>query len=258
MCFQKNYEIFDFLYTGRPWAQTQTISLLNQLQHGVRVLDLRIGQKGPDQYIIVHDIWITVTTIEKALNDIITFAQNAKKEIVFLRFKKFIALDGKTFDYNCLKNKVYSKLRRYILLPKCHGYTLSKIWKHCPRKNLIIFWNEKNTINSNYMLPGMIEQWYENAKSRKELFNAIKKDLHSKQFKGKLWIISAFTSTTLTGTPKNNAIALNPTLSHWFYGGSTWACKANVISTDFFNEYSNFVQASVVSSLLKAGEKKHL
>ena len=109
------------------------------------------------------------------------------------------------------------------------------------------------------MLPGMDERWY-NVKSRKELFNKIKEDLseprYTKKFKEKLWIISAFTSTTLTGTPNNNAIALNPTLSHWFYGGSTWAYKANVISTDFFNEYSNFVQASVVSSLLKAGEKK--
>ena len=37
---------------GSPWIKTQNLSLLDQLNRGIRVLDLRIGQNSPGDYII--------------------------------------------------------------------------------------------------------------------------------------------------------------------------------------------------------------
>ena len=47
------YYYFSFL--GIPLEQTQDVSLLQQLQYGVRALDLRIGQESPGNYKLVHD-----------------------------------------------------------------------------------------------------------------------------------------------------------------------------------------------------------
>ena len=37
------------------WTRTQYRSLREQLDSGIRVLDLQIGQNSPGYYVIVHD-----------------------------------------------------------------------------------------------------------------------------------------------------------------------------------------------------------
>lgn len=245
-----------------PWAVTQGVSIQNQLLHGVRVLDLRIGQLAPGDYIIVHDIWRTTYTIESALDEIYDFVDGAEKEIVFLRFVRFLNLDGSplNFDYDQLKTIVHNKLSSYILQPtSCADSTLSDIWSLCPGKRVVIFWKDTDSIDDTYMRPNMDEKWYDEYPVT-TLFDEIATDLSNPVYEAqndqKFWVISAFLKTNFpTGTPNNNAISLSPTLSRWFYGGSKWAYEANVISTDFLNDYSNFVEASVVSNLLKAAAK---
>ncbi|KAG7364553.1 hypothetical protein IV203_037755 [Nitzschia inconspicua] len=50
-----------------PWATTQHATIEEQLQGGVRVLDLRLGCDGPQTYLLVHGMWRTVTSLNDAL-----------------------------------------------------------------------------------------------------------------------------------------------------------------------------------------------
>ena len=65
------------------------MSLLQQLQYGVRALDLRhgIGQESPGNYKLVHNVFGTKLTLSEALQEVISFIDaTVEKEIVILDF----------------------------------------------------------------------------------------------------------------------------------------------------------------------------
>lgn len=115
---------------GMPWIQTQNLSLLDQLNRGIRVLDLRIGQNSPGDYIISHDKWHTKYSLSQALQEVKDFISATDKEIVILDFHRFNQIGDQSFDYDQLKRQVKSSLNGYYLpVSQGQGKTLSEIWK---------------------------------------------------------------------------------------------------------------------------------
>ena len=238
---------------GKPWIQTQDLSLLDQLNRGICVLDLRIGQNSPGDYIISHDKWRTKYSLSQALQEIKSFISTTEKEIVILDFHRFNQIGDQSFDYDQLKSQVKSSLKGYCLpMRQGQGKTLSKIWKTSGQRRIVVAWYS-DTIDTSYMWPGVNQHWYSNANSKDKLKSDLEKDFTNPPSKTEMWSTCVFMTSSWDRTPSSNAANLSPVIDNWFYGCSKWTLKANIICTDFFNLYNNTVQACICASILKAG-----
>ena len=237
---------------GKPWTKTQDVSLNAQLNRGIRALDLRIGQKKPGDYVIVHNIFRTNYTLKEALKEVTDFIDSTSKEIVVLDFHRFKNLGEGSFDYDQLKSQIKSYLSGYYLhVSQGKDKPLKDIWASTGKDRVVVAWN---TINpDSYMWPGVAQSWYQHAKTINELYDDIEKDMADMH--SGMWATCSFTASRALDTPHENAVKLYPTITRWYYGGSKWCEKANIISVDFFSEYTNIIQASIISSLMKAGAK---
>ncbi|XP_028397023.1 uncharacterized protein LOC114520878 [Dendronephthya gigantea] len=242
---------------GALWIKTQSLSLGQQLQFGVRALDLRIGQNSPGDYVIVHDKWRTSYTLAAALKEITDFIDqdSTNKEIIILDFHRFVKLGRRVrrrYDYDKLKAQIRSCLTGYLLpVQNGHGKQLQEIWQTCGKGRLVVAWNTSNP--DSYMWPGVNQRWYANADTLIKLYGAIKTDMLNPP--SGLWASCSFMESSAVHPPSRNAIAADPTIKQWYYGGSTFCEKANIISVDFVRKYTNVVQASIIGSLLLAGAK---
>ena len=237
---------------GAPWIRTQHLPLSKQLQYGIRVLDLRIGQNSPGDYIIVHDKWRTSYSLKSALTEVTQFISSTNKEIVVLDFHRFINLGDGSFDYNQLKTQIQNILNGYYLpVNEGSGKTLQDIWSTCGSKRVIVAWNTNNP--DSYMWPGVNQHWYQGADSLQKLYEAIKADMQNPP--SGMWAACSFMESSAFHSPISNAIATDPTITQWYFGGSKFCEKSNIISVDFFEQYTNVVQASIIGSILKAGAK---
>lgn len=247
-------------------VKTQGLSLLRQLQNGIRVLDLRIGQKSPGDYIICHDKYRTSYSLAKALREVKDFINHSKKEIVVLDFHRFVKLEGGHYDYDQLQHQISSALSEYCVPPSCAGETLGDIWRQgSPKQRIVVAWNEKNNYprDKSYMWRGVKQRWYEDADSPDKLYECIMRDTRnsealSNSAKPRMWAECSFMKFDLFSNPLNpyaSAMHINPTITNWYFGGSECCEKANIISVDYFDEHSNVVQAAIIGSLIKAGRK---
>jgi hypothetical protein len=239
---------------GDLWIRTQALPLGQQLKLGIRVLDLRIGQNSPGDYLIVHDVWRTKYTLEAALKEITDFVDNdaTKKEIVVLDFHMFVNLGEGSYDYDDLKAQLRSQLGGYLLsVQDGHGKPLQQIWQTCGKARLVVAWNTSNP--DSYMWPAVNQRWYEDADTKIKLYDAIKEDMENPP--PGFWAACSFLKSSALHPPDENAVDIDPTIKRWYFGGSTFCEKANILSVDFFHEHSNVVQASIIGSLLKAGAK---
>lgn len=241
------------LVAGTPWIRTQVLSLAEQLDNGIRVLDLRIGQNSPGNYILCHDTWKTRYSLGDALKEVKDFLDSSSKEIVILDFHRFVILGGGSYDFVRLKQQITSDLSGYCLPPSSSGNTLATIWSSENHKErVVVAWNAGSP--DSYMWPGVNQRWYSDANSLPKLYQCIKTDMLSPP--AGMWAACSFEKSGMFATPHHNAKETNPTITNWYFGGSEFCEKANIISVDFFREFTNIVQASVIGSLLKAGRKE--
>ena len=238
---------------GSAWIKTQNLSLRDQLNRGIRVLDLRIGQNSPGDYIISHDTWRTKYSLSQALQEVKDFISATDKEIVVLDFHRFIQLGDQSFDYDQLKAQVKSSLNGYYL-PVGEGKdkTLSEIWQTSGQRRIVVAWNNSQNIDTNYMWPGVDQHWYSDADSEGKLKSDLENDFTNPPHTTKMWSTCVFMTSAWNRTPYSNAKNLCPAIDNWFYGCSDWTLKANIISTDFFDLFNNTVQASICASIMKA------
>ena len=138
-----------------------------------------------------------------------------------------------------------------MLSDTSQGETLENLWNSPDRrtKRIVVAWNKSNRAVS--MWPGVKHGWYEDANSLEKLYDCIKSDMEKPP--AGLWATCSFI-TYIPWTPQYNAICTDPTITNWFFGGSGFCEKANIIYVDFFHENSTVVQASIIGSLLKAAQ----
>ena len=245
------------IYPASEIVRTQSISLRNQLDLGIRVLDLRIGQNSAGDYIISHDKYRTQYSLSDALQEIVDFIDATGKEIVILDFHRFNNLGHGDFDFNQLKAEIKDSLEGYCLLPISQHQPLGRIWQTCGRQRIVIAWNDGKSYDPTYMWPGVKQSWYQDAYTVDKLYSSIENDMSNPPDKI-LWSTGVFLAPSYRTRwqPINNAKILTPVIDNWFYGCATWTLKANIISTNFFHSFNHTVQASICSSIIKASCKE--
>lgn len=233
------------------WNKTQNLSLSEQLVAGIRSLDLRIGQVSPGNYIICHDVWKMSYSLAEALREVTDFIDATSREIVVLDFHRFVVVEGsKEYDFDQLKSQIKTYLDGYCLpVNEGEGKPLSDIWPTCGKKRIVVAWNASSP--DDYMWKGVNQVWYSTADTQQKLYSGIRSTMLSPP--SGLWSVCSFVTSSITRTPESNAIDLDPTVTRWYFGGSTFCQNGNIINVDFFEKYSNVVQAAIVGSLLKGG-----
>ncbi|KAG7346814.1 hypothetical protein IV203_005883 [Nitzschia inconspicua] len=139
-----------------PWATTQHATIEEQLQGGVRVLDLRLGCDGPQTYLLVHGMWRTVTSLNDALCSVCGFVDRNTKEVVILDFHRFVELEG-SFDWIQLQETILRTIGKRIYRYCRSLPTLEQIWKTAGR--IIVAWNSKLGLHPHFF-PGIEQGWY--------------------------------------------------------------------------------------------------
>jgi 1-phosphatidylinositol phosphodiesterase len=77
---------------SQPWVQTQYLTLQQQLEQGVRALDIRlqvVGNDGDDRFQFCHGDVLTHLSFVDGLEQVIAFLVEAPNEIVVLDFHRF-------------------------------------------------------------------------------------------------------------------------------------------------------------------------
>lgn len=243
---------------GREWIRTQSLSLRDQLNSGIRALDLRIGQNRPGDYIISHDTWRTRYTLSQALKEVTDFIHANSKELVVLDFHRFNNLGKGDFDFDQLKAQVKDSLQGFSLpVTEGSGKTLKELWQGAAsgQQRVVVTWNDDASIDSSYMWPGINQHWYSAADNKAKLYNALARDFNTPPSRDVMWSSCVFRTVSILQSPFVNAKELRPDVDNWFYGCADWSLKANILSTDFCPDCNNVIHASICACLLNAGRK---
>jgi 1-phosphatidylinositol phosphodiesterase len=143
---------------SQPWVQTQYLSLEQQLEQGVRALDVRlmISGTGENRFQFCHGDYLTNLSFVEGVQQINSFLDRTSKEIVIMDFHRF---EGKwtTADYEDLAALIQRKFPNNRLIPNTQSQsTLGQItstpgrvviglgeWSNAPAN--VVVWMKQNT-----------------------------------------------------------------------------------------------------------------
>ncbi|KAM6896858.1 PI-PLC X domain-containing protein 1-like [Xenentodon cancila] len=147
----------------RKWATTQEVTIIKQLESGVRYFDLRIARKpndtNPTRLYFYHGLY-TQIDVETVFRDIQKWADDHPKEILILALSHFRGFDKK------IEWKLHNHLINFIknlfqgkLVHKTEKPTLKSCWDQ--GKNIIVSYDHHAYIQP--ALWGKINYYYGNS-----------------------------------------------------------------------------------------------
>jgi hypothetical protein len=229
-----------------PWYSCQHLNIENQLNLGVRVLDLRIGmqidESGDERFIFIHDPHTTKTTLKNGLEQVRSFLEINKREVIILDFHQFKSLDSDNFDENELYKIVINTLGTDLIFPYQNKIpSLNEIYDTPHR--VIVACNTENKLFSSFF-KGVQQKW-ENVHDTDALRLSIETEMEKDHENCDLWsicaVITAYGLVTIHSFPE---------LENWFKAGCEWAQRANIIAVNLVEETS-IVPEAISECLLK-------
>uniref|UniRef100_A0A8C8RT94 Phosphatidylinositol specific phospholipase C X domain containing 1 n=1 Tax=Pelusios castaneus TaxID=367368 RepID=A0A8C8RT94_9SAUR len=96
------------------WSKTQVLSVLEQLDAGIRYLDFRIAHKPNDPSMNLYFVHMVYTTavVEDILKEISKWLQTHTREVIILACRNFDGLTKELHDHfvSCIKRIFHSKM----------------------------------------------------------------------------------------------------------------------------------------------------
>ena len=146
-----------------PWSTSQDQSILQQLNGGIRFLDLRVQAYNGGFYIVHSMISANMTRV---LDDIVTFCNQSASsgEVILVALKNYQMTQA--FDEQLLsliKTKLVNAQGQSLLIPRTADHsavTLSSIWNGPGR--VIVFYSDSSSDHHSVMTKHP-EFWYKNA-----------------------------------------------------------------------------------------------
>lgn len=113
----------------KKWSVTQNLTFKEQLESGIRYFDLRVsskpGETGQEIYFI-HGLF--GIKVRDGLKEINTFLEQHPKEVIFLDFNHFYAMDDNHHFF--LINRIRSAFGSKLCSVECVEYvTLEYMWE---------------------------------------------------------------------------------------------------------------------------------
>lgn len=103
-------------FFGGDITQTQSISITQQLEAGIRFLDIRIKHEK-NKFEIYHGIQYQYTTFDKVLDDITSFLKNNPSEVVLMRVSQAGEEKGNTRSFNDTYKDYLNKYKNFFAYP---------------------------------------------------------------------------------------------------------------------------------------------
>jgi len=233
---------------AQPWTQCQNLDLKGQLESGARVLDIRTGiqgdEDGDNRFILVHDTWRTNVTMASALDQVISFSNENRAEVVILDYHRFVDLNGATdFLYTELIKLIKTKLGDKLIPESDKGKTLNELI--AGKGRVIVAWNRSSDKASDFW-PSVNQQWW-NKPTKTEL-HASMASFYKGTMPDGMWSACAIVTADF---PHISPIqSLSPDLSLWFAPDGSWAQNSNIVSCDFI-ETTQLAEALVQANMIK-------
>lgn len=215
------------------WAATQKLNILEQLEGGIRSLDLRVGYKGGDNesgLILVHDTWRTEVSVKSAMQQVVAFLEKNSSEFLILDFHRFPDLSAGAIDYVALKNIVIDTLRpSWIVPPSDYDLSMGELWNKSGR--VVVLWNREDAPT---LFGRGVDQVWKNTETPDELEAYIEAQLAKRHIP--FWALCAVIPAG--GGPFGAGVIphIGRSLDNWFLAGNKWMLKTNIVSVDFFEE----------------------
>jgi hypothetical protein len=115
-----NLDVFEVL---ERWVKTQSLSIADQLQNGIRLFDLRVVWDDLDNLFRAEHFLLAKQPLFQVLDDIHRFVDTNPKEIVVLMMSHFFGFDDNGRHHNQLLNHL-DQLFAKTLMPT--NYYLNK------------------------------------------------------------------------------------------------------------------------------------
>lgn len=156
------------------WCTTQTLSVTEQLDTGIRYLDLRIAHR-PDvssNLYFVHGFY-TSQTVEEILHEIADWLQQNPREILILGCDNLQSMSPE--HHMCLINFIH-RIFGPKICPKHERPTLRNLWKQSYQ--LIVCYDSPLALKFEYLWPS-IPYWWANTTKTRSLINFLEMKKHS-------------------------------------------------------------------------------
>lgn len=234
----------------QPWVQTQYLSLLQQLEQGVRAFDVRlmIDGTGDNRFQFCHGDYLTNLSFVDGVQQINNFLDQAGREIVIMDFHRFEGSWSET-DYKDLAALIQRKFSNGRLIPKTmKDTTLDEIlagsgrvviglgeWSNAPKAT--VQWMEANTT---FWTNAVEQYWCGTSVTTwgyvKDYMDGVLKNVTAP--KDHLWALMAQYNYNFSSVGKPANIPTE--LASYFAGDH--GLRANIIDVDWWNRvnYSPF------------------
>jgi len=233
------------------WSKAQGVSIYQQLQKGVRYLDLRvIYRDSKKSFYTVHGLY--GPSLDEVLKQIDMFLKTNTKEILVIQIGDLKYMPNKVLDHKNLINILKTKFQGKIV-PKneVKNLTVGDIWDK--KYQIVFIYNDPSNISRELIQndafindTSLIEDYWANATDKDALKSALDKNLKEHYGRKFLYVIqsqltpsgdtikSGLNPFSKIKSLEDMANIVNPSLKNWLSNWSKY--KGSIILLDFIDE----------------------
>ncbi|CAI8707047.1 Phospholipase [Pseudomonas sp. IT-P74] len=226
-----------YLQPAKHWFVCQDGPFIQQLNEGVRALDLRFYSnehwQGARKFNTFHGYnTLTGRSLTELFKSLNFFLDENPDEFVVLDISKLQGHDELEFDYKGFQEAIMSELgTRLIPKKNCH-LTLGKLKQTSHLQRIVFACGWHPDLDSPLYWPKVKSRWSGNdITSPEALKQFIERTLLSPPDKNSFWSLSATSYGKLTGVKR-----ITQELNDWFGPNSGWAPKCSIINADFIGD----------------------
>ncbi|EJM60468.1 hypothetical protein [Pseudomonas sp. GM48] len=230
---------YDFSYPidvqpASHWFVCQDGPFIQQLNEGVRVLDLRFLSEerwlGVRKFHTFHGYkHLKGRSLIELFKSLDFFLNENPDEFVVLDMHELKGFDEKNFDYKGFHEAIIRELGTRLIPLKNRYLTLGALKKRSPLQRIVLASDWHPDFSSPLYWPKIRSEWSgSDITSPEELRQHIERTLNNPPEKNTLWSLSATSYGELAGVKR-----ITRELNEWFGPDSGWAPKCSIISADF-------------------------
>ena len=233
---------YDFSYPmhlqpAKHWFVCQDGPFIQQLNEGVRVLDLRFLSDehwlGIRKFHTFHGYeMLTGRSLAELFKSLNFFLNENPDEFVILDIHELQSRDERQFDYQGFHDAVISELGTRLIPKKNRYLTLGELKKTNSLQRVVFACDWHPNLDSPLYWPKIRSHWSGgDITSPEELKQFIERTLANPPDQNSLWSLSATSYGELAGVKR-----MTQELNDWFGPNSGWAPKCSIINADFIGE----------------------
>ncbi|XP_032888844.1 PI-PLC X domain-containing protein 3-like [Amblyraja radiata] len=225
--------------TMKKWSVTQSLNFIEQLEAGIRYFDLRISRKPGEENELYFIHGLFGSKVYDGLMEINNFLKSHSKEVIFLDFNHYYAMEDINHEYliEMLKEIFGSRLCRANLVEEI---TLQYLWER--KYQVLVFYHHPMAYSFPFLWPGhQIPAPWANTNDAQKLVQFLETTLSERArrrtFHVSQAILTPHAKTVIQGMIvglRDSLVARNlPVIMNWVKCQKPGVNGVNIITSDF-------------------------